>query len=79
MGTATVNIRLADFAKPPRAQGDPEAAYRRGFHQGAHEILHLARHGVSLEELDIYISGILRAWRDSSGVDAYPPAFSESD
>ena len=62
---------------PPRATGDAEVAYRRGFTQGAAEILHIIKsgHGDDIDRIEEYVEEQLRAWRENTSTDAFPPDF----
>ena len=62
---------------PPRATGDAEVAYRRGFTQGAAEILHIIKsgHGEDIGKIEEYVEEQLRAWRDDTSTAAFPPDF----
>lgn len=46
-----------------RVLSDQEAAYRRGFHQGAWTAMNATREGVPLYKIEEWINGKLHAWR----------------
>lgn len=58
--------------EPPHA-GEGEAAFRRGYQQGAFYVLQAIKEGVTPSVIEKFIEGELREWRDRPNDPAFPP------
>lgn len=62
--------------EPPHA-GDGEPAFRRGYHHGAIYVVRAIKAGVPVDDLEQFVEGAVREWRNHHTTPSYPPALAK--
>ncbi|MCZ4283099.1 hypothetical protein O4H49_20105 [Kiloniella laminariae] len=66
-------MKIDELLTPPDNNPDHEAAFRRGYHHGAYNIIQALKNGHSIDKIEKFIDTKLKDWRHDFTNPAFPP------